>query len=76
MKKILKYLLVFITVVIVIIVLAGYLYKNSMINNLNDKKNILNKSWSELYENTNIRMDLITSLKKETLLRTKYKITT
>ena len=70
MKKALKYLLIIFVSISIIIILLTNVYRANVLNNLNNKKRIVDLEWKELYENSSNRVQmlkiLVLNLKDET----------
>ncbi len=59
MKQIIKYLFLFMVTIIVIIFLLYFTVQYNVKNNLEDKQNSVNESWTELFNRSNDRVLLI-----------------
>ena len=62
MRKIFKYLLIFVVVFFILFLSFFYFYKANVINNLEVKKRIVDSKWSELFENSSMRINLLITI--------------
>lgn len=59
MKKAFKYLLVLILIVVIVISSIFFLYKDTVISNLTEKEDVVRKDWTELFDKTGKRIQLL-----------------
>lgn len=62
MKSFLKYLFITLAILLVSVMLFFSFYKNLVINNLTTKNEVITSIWSELYESSNDRIELLKTM--------------
>lgn len=62
MRKPFKSFLIFISTLFILFIVLFYVYRANVISNLGDKKGLVDSKWSEIFENSSSRIDLLKTI--------------